>query len=131
MRSSLGTKKGRVENEDGEEKDHGRAVGRSDGSEADGDDLKTEVTIMDKDYREKIRDEASGEVVPRRMYIKKIDVEEHGHTVQCPSCISILRGTARQDTCRRRLEKEMDGDTEGDECKGESARVCVKEDGGR
>ena len=30
---------------------------RTDGSEGDGDDLKAEVTIMDKDYREKIRDE--------------------------------------------------------------------------
>ena len=29
---------------------------RTDTSEGDGDDLKTDVTIMDKDYREKIRD---------------------------------------------------------------------------
>ena len=64
-------------------------------SEGDGEDLKTEVTIMGKDYREKIREEARNEVVPRRMYIKKSDVEEHGYTVRCPGCISILRGTAR------------------------------------
>ena len=85
---------------------------RTDGSEGNGDDLKTEVAIMDKDNREKIRDEASGEVVPRRMYIKKSDVEEHGYTVRCPGCISILRETARQehsDACRRRLEKEIEG----------------------
>ena len=85
---------------------------RTDGSEGDGDDLNTDVTIMDKDYREKIRDEAKGVVVPRRMYIKKSDVEEHGYTVRCPGCISILRVTARQehsDACRRRLEKEMEG----------------------
>ena len=71
----------------------------------DGEDLKTEVTIMDKDYKEKISEEASGEVVPRRMYIRKSDVEEHGYTVRCPGCVSILRGTARQehsDACRRR-----------------------------
>ena len=37
---------------------------------------------MDKDYREKIREEARNEVVPRRMYIKKSDVEEHGYTVR-------------------------------------------------
>ena len=43
---------------------------RMDGSEGDGDDLNTEVPITDKDYREKIRDEVSGEVVPRRMYTK-------------------------------------------------------------
>ena len=83
-----------------------------DGSEVDGDDLKTEVPITDKDYREKIRDEVSGEVVPRRMYTKNSDVEEHGYTVRSPGCISILRGTARQehsDACRRRLEKDMEG----------------------
>ena len=81
---------------------------RTEGSEGDGDVLKIEVTIMDKDYREKIRDEARNEVVPRRMYIKKSDVEEHGYTVRCFRCISSLRGTARQehsDACRRRLEE--------------------------
>ena len=56
----------------------GGAPWRTDGSEGDGDDLKTRVTIMDKDNREKIRDEASGEVV-----------------VRCPGCISILKGTAK------------------------------------
>ena len=40
---------------------------RTDDSEGDGDDMKTDVTTMDKGYREKIRDEAKGEVVPRRM----------------------------------------------------------------
>ena len=39
---------------------------RTDSSEGDGEDLKTEVTIIHKDYREKIREEASGEVVLRR-----------------------------------------------------------------
>ena len=82
---------------------------KTDGSEGDGDGLKTEVTIMD--YKEKIRDEAKDEVVPRSMYIKKSDVEEQGYTVTCPGCISILRVTARQqhsDACRRRLDKEME-----------------------
>ena len=81
----------------------------TDGCEGDGDDLKIEGTIMDKDYREKIGDEAKGEVVPRRMYIRKSDVEEHGYTVRCPGCILILRGTARQehsDACRRRLTQK-------------------------
>ena len=94
-----------MENEDGEEKDHalelvGGMPWRADGGE--GDD----------DYREKIREEASGEVVPRRMYIKKSGVEEHGYTVRCLGCISIQRRTTRQehsDACRRRLEKEMEG----------------------
>jgi hypothetical protein len=78
--------------------------------EKEGEDLKLEVTIMDKDYKEKMRGEAEGERVPRRMFIKKEDVEEHGYTVRCPGCVSILRGTARQEhsmECRRRLEKEL------------------------
>ena len=84
---------------------------------------------MDKDYREKIRDEAKGEVVPRRMYIKKSDVEEHGYTVKCPGCISILRETARQehrDACRRRLEKEMEGTQ-----KAKNAKARIREYVGR
>ena len=84
----------------------------TDGREGDGDDLMIEVTIMDKDHREKIRNEARNDVVPRRMYIKKSDVEEHGYTVRCFRCISSLRETARQehsDACRRRSEKEMEG----------------------
>ena len=57
---------------------------RTDGSEGDGEDLKNEVTTMDRDYRERIRDEASDEVVPRRVYIKMSDVEELGYTVRSP-----------------------------------------------
>ena len=65
---------------------------------------------MDKDYRERVREEAAEETVPRRMFIYKRDVEEHGYTTRCPGCVSILRGTARQEhtaECRRRLEKEL------------------------
>ena len=78
--------------------------------EVDGEDLKLEVTVMDKDYRERVREEAAEETVPRRMFIRKQDVEEHGYTTRCPGCVSILRGTARQEhtaECRRRLEKEL------------------------
>ena len=41
---------------------------------------------MDKDYRERIREEAGRETVPRRMFIRKEDVEEHGYIVRCPGC---------------------------------------------
>ena len=78
--------------------------------EVDGEDLKLKVTVMDKDYRERVREEAAEEVVPRRMFIRKQDVEEHGYTIRCPGCVSILRGTARQEPtaeCRRRMEKEL------------------------
>ena len=78
--------------------------------EIDGEDLKLEVTVMDKDYREGMLGEVVEEAVPRRMFIRKQDVEEHGYTVRCPGCVSILRGTARQEhstECRRRLEREL------------------------
>ena len=78
--------------------------------DVDGEDLKLEVTIIDKDYRERMREEATEEVVPIKIFRRKQDVEEHGHTVRCPGCVSILRGTARQEhsaDCRRRLEREL------------------------
>ena len=37
--------------------------------------MKLEVTIMDKDYRERMREDATEEAVPRRMFIRKQDVE--------------------------------------------------------
>ena len=81
----------------------------------DGEELKTEVTIMDKDYRERVRD-SEGEAVPRKVYISREDVEVHGYTVKCPGCVSILRGTARQQhsgECRKRMEKELAGTEKG------------------
>ena len=77
--------------------------------EVDEEHLMLKVTAMDKDYRERVREEAAEEAVPRRMFIRKQDVEEHGYTTRCPGCVSILRGTARQEhtaECRRILEKE-------------------------
>ena len=80
-------------------------------SEGDGEELKNEVTIMDKDYRERTREEEH-EAVPRKVYISKDDLEIHGYTVGCPGCESVLRGTTRQghtEGCRRRVEKELEG----------------------
>ena len=80
-------------------------------SEGDGEELKNEVTIMDKDYRERAREEEH-EAVPRKVYISKDDLEIHGYTVGCPGCKSVLRGTTRQghtEGCRRRVEKELEG----------------------
>lgn len=65
---------------------------------------------MDKDYLEKMTGEVEEEAVPRRMYIRKEDVGEHGYTLKCPGCVSISRRTSRQEhsaECRRRLEKEL------------------------
>ena len=63
--------------------------------EVDGEDLKLDVTVMDKDYRERVHEEAAEEAAPRRMFIRKQDVEEHGYASRCPGCVSTLRGTAR------------------------------------
>ena len=80
----------------------------------DGELVKTEVNIMDKDYRDRMEhlEDMEHEVMPRNVYIKKEVLEEFRLTVGCPGCISVLKGTARQmhtDGCRRRLEKEMVG----------------------
>ena len=80
-------------------------------AEGDGEDLKNEVTIMDKEYRERAKMEES-EPVPRKVYISKDDLEVHGYTVGCSGCKSALRGTTRQahtEGCRKRLEKELEG----------------------
>jgi len=70
------------------------------------------VRIMDKEYRERMEARDEHTPVPRRMYIRKEDLEMFGYTVNCPGCVSVLRGTARQthtDACRRRIEEELKG----------------------
>ena len=77
----------------------------------DGERLKSEVIVMDKEYKEKL--EAEEHVpVPKRVYISRENLEEFGFTVRCPGCMSLLRGTARQahtESCRRRIEEELKG----------------------
>ena len=85
----------------------------------DGEDLKAEVTIMDKDYRERIQKDEH-EAVPRRMYISKDYVEVHGYTQRCPGCVAILRGTANQAHsvgCRKILEEAMSGTEKAERAK--------------
>ena len=69
----------------------------------DGERLKTEVIVMDKEYKEKL--EAEEHVpIPKRVYISRENLEEFGFTARCPGCVSLLRGTARQahtESCRR------------------------------
>jgi hypothetical protein len=88
-------------------------------SEGDGEEMKTEVIIMDKDYERKMRTEEY-EAVPRKVYIAREDLEVHGYTVGCPGCKSILRGTTRQghnEACRRRVEKELEGTEKANKAK--------------
>ena len=79
----------------------------------DGEAMKTEVKVMNKEYQEKFEDTEEHVPVPRRMAITKQNLEDHGYTVGCPGCVSILKGTARQmhtEGCRRRIEKAMKSD---------------------
>ena len=85
-------------------------------ADGDAEEAKMQVTIMDKDYKERLEQEKATEAgpVPRRMYISKGDLEKHGYTVGCPGCVSIIKGTTRQmhsTECRARIEKEMQGST--------------------
>ena len=78
----------------------------------DGGRLKSEVIVMNKEYKEKL--EAEEHVpVPRRVCTSRENLEEFGFTGRCHGCTSLLRGTARQQTqtesCRRRLEEELKG----------------------
>ena len=81
--------------------------------EPGGEDAKLEVRIMDTEYRERLELERDSHVAePRRLYLRKEDFEVHGYTVNCPGCVSVLRGTARQahtDACRRRMEGLLEG----------------------
>ena len=63
----------------------------------DGEDMKMMVTVMDKEYRERVMAEAQIlEKAPRRFNITKQDLEKHGYTKGCPSCSAVLRKVARQ-----------------------------------
>ena len=98
----------------------------------DGEELKAEVTIMDKDYRERIQREEQHEAVPRIMYITKDDVEIHGYTQRCTGCIAILRGTANQahtEECRKILEGALSGTDKAERAKRKVGKFVDKKMG--
>ena len=77
----------------------------------DGERLKSEVIVMDKEYKEKL--EAEEHVpVPKRVYISLENLEEFGFTARCPGCMSLLRGTART-SAYGKLSKTNRGGAEG------------------
>ena len=50
--------------------------------------------------------EMAHESMPRSFFIKKKDMEQHGHSAKCPGCASVIRGTTRQAhsaACRMRF----------------------------
>ena len=61
---------------------------------------------------EQLTRDTAEEVVPRRLYIKKEDLDKLGYSAGSPGCRSVLRGGARQahtEACRKRLEAELEG----------------------
>ena len=77
---------------------------------ADGEGMKLDVTVMDREYREMIA-RPEHEAVPRAVYIRKEDLEKFGYIVGCPGCKSVLKRTTRQahsEECRKRLEAELE-----------------------
>ena len=75
----------------------------------DGEEMRTAVRVMDKDYVDAETREAH-EKVPRNVYIRVEDLDRLGYTMGCPGCKSILRKTTRQqhsESCRRRVEDEL------------------------
>jgi hypothetical protein len=49
---------------------------------------------------------------PKRFFITKEDLGEHGYTHGCPGCKAILKKTARQghnEECRKKMEKALAG----------------------
>ena len=71
---------------------------------ADGEGMRLDVTVMDKEYREGIA-RPEHEAIPRAVYIRKEDLEEFGYTVGCPGCQSILKKQRG-----RRTAKDAGGD---------------------
>ena len=83
----------------GRKVDIGRIVGvpwkkNRDDPEGDGEDMGIGVTIMDREYRERVEREEHLPV-PRRVYIQKQDLDRLGYTVGCPGCVSVIRGVGR------------------------------------
>ena len=74
----------------------------------DGERFKSEVIVMDKEYKEKL--EAEEHVpVPKRVYTSRENVEGFGFTARCPGCMSLLRGTARQAHTEKLLKANRGG----------------------
>ena len=56
------------------------------------------------------------EYVPRRLYIKKTDIETHGMTAGCRGCLATMRGTGgamHSEECRKRITEEVNQTEDG------------------
>ena len=88
---------------------------------------------MDKDYRERMREEAAEEVVPRRMFIRKQDLEEHGYTFSPRLCVDFERNgeAGAQRGMQKEAGKGAGNDGASKEGKEESRRIRREKNGGR
>ena len=57
---------------------------------ADGEAMRGEVRVMDKESRERRQAEDEHVTMPRRVYIMKDDLETHGYMVGCPGCVCLF-----------------------------------------
>ena len=72
--------------------------------------LVTEMTEGEKEAEKHVEPE---DKVPARFYIRKMDLEKHGYTANCPGCKAVLRGTTKQkhsEACRARFLQAMADD---------------------
>ena len=92
----------------------------------DGERLKSEVIVMDKEYKEKLKTEEHVPV-PKRVYISRENLEEFGFTERCPGCMSFASGNCETSTYRK-LSKANRG---GGERKEQNGRKADQEEEGR
>ena len=77
-------------------------TGKGQVSEAQGSDDPPRVVVVN-----------TREIAPREFYIKKRDLDEHGHTRGCPGCRTMIQGGTRQAhtaECRERFRELMKDD---------------------
>ena len=76
-----------------------------DDAKMNGERVKGEVVMMDRDYKEKLEMEEHF-LVQKRVNVTGEDLEVFGFTARCPRCMSLLSGTARPartENCRKRI----------------------------
>ena len=76
-----------------------------DDAKKDGERLKGEVVILDKDYKEKLEMEDHF-LVFKMLYTTGEDLEVFGFTARCPACTSLLKETG--ETCAHRKLPKAD-----------------------
>lgn len=93
--------------------------------EKDGDEgearLRGEVNIIDKEDRERMKAKKENVPVPRRVHIRKEDIEHFWYTVRCPGRTSLLK-RSNEAGAQRGMQAEAGGRAQGygEECSSEA-----------